>query len=299
MKHRIMENIEHCQICGHSEFTVYLELRDWFLTQEYFVICRCNHCDFHFTNPRPFGVDLNRYYQSEDYISHTTQKLSILNRMYLIARYIAVRSKFKRIVKLAKGKSILDIGCGTGELLNHFKNNGWQTMGIEPNEKARNFATSKYNLDIYEESEIKNIMPYSYDVITMWHVLEHVVDLNKRIEDIKRILKKGGTLFVALPNHRALDAKIYEKHWAAYDVTRHLYHFSRSTTKKLFEKHQLTVNEIIPMKQDAYYICLLSEKYKNGKINYLRGFLNGLRSNRYARKNNNEYSSLIYVIKNG
>jgi len=298
VKQTEMENIKYCQICGHSDFSVFLELKDWFLTQEQFVICRCNKCDFHFTNPSPIAADLNKYYESEDYISHTTKKSSILKTIYLIARHITLRSKFKRVSKLANGNSILDIGCGTGELLNHFKSKGWQATGIEPNEKAREFASQKYRLDVYDVPEIKEFQSQSYDVITMWHVLEHVEDLNGRIEEAKRLLTKGGTLFVALPNHRSLDAQVYGKYWAAYDVPRHLYHFSPDTSKILFEKHNLTVQEIVPMKIDAYYICMLSEKYKSGKVKYIKGFFDGFKSNRYALKNNMEYSSLIYVIKN-
>jgi 2-polyprenyl-3-methyl-5-hydroxy-6-metoxy-1,4-benzoquinol methylase len=193
--------------------------------------------------------------------------------------------------------NILDIGCGTGEFLNFMNRVGWKTTGIEPAASPREFAKQQYNLNIFDENELDNLPTGGFDVITLWHVLEHVPDLNNRIDQIKRLLTKDGLLVVALPNCESWDAVFYQEHWAAWDVPRHFYHFSKSTFSLLMKNNELDIFSIYPMKFDAFYISLLSEKYKQGKPNFLNAFFNGLRSNFSANQKGNNYSSLIYLIK--
>jgi 2-polyprenyl-3-methyl-5-hydroxy-6-metoxy-1,4-benzoquinol methylase len=293
-----MKEILKCPICGYEEFSEFLKLKDYFLTGEEFRILKCENCEFLFTNPQPEIENLQLYYQSDNYISHSGSKKGILNRYYHTGRNYAVKLKHNLVTKYASGSKVIDIGCGTGELLMQFKRNNWETYGIEPNGKARVIAREKNNIQVGEEEDLETLKSGTFDVVMMWHVLEHVADLNKKIRQVKKIMKKEGTFFVALPNCKSRDASIYGKYWAAYDVPRHLYHFTQNTTRTLFNNFQMDIEKIIPMKLDAYYISLLSEKYRNGKINWTRALINGFRSNRYARKNNTEYSSLIYVVKN-
>lgn len=293
-----MEQLNKCLICGSKVLKKFLLCKDHFLTKETFSIVECNNCGFRFTNPRPFSYNLNKYYKSEEYISHSNTKKGIINKIYQLVRNYTINKKFNLINNLGTGKSIIDIGCATGEFLNYFKKNNWKTIGIEPNENARNFAIRNFNLDIKDEDSIKEINNNSFDIITMWHVLEHVPLLNERISEIRRILKNDGYLIVAVPNCNSFDARIYKEFWAAYDVPRHLYHFTQSSVESLFKKHCLAIDKIIPMKFDSFYVSLLSEKYKTGKQNFHKAFFNGIKSNYFGRKNDNNYSSLIFVITN-
>jgi len=293
-----METIKQCNICESTEFTDFLEIQDYFLTKEKFNLIQCKKCKFVFVNPRPNVNKIALYYDSPSYISHSGSNKGIINWGYKKIRNFTHYNKYKLICKYSLGKTLLDIGCGSGELLYLFKKNKWDTLGIEPNDFARTFSRKQYGLNVFNENEIENISTSSKDVITMWHVLEHVHDLNKRLSDIKRILKKDGVIFIAVPNIESFDAKWYQKYWAAYDVPRHLYHFTPSTMGKLLIKHHFFIHEIIPMKFDSFYVSILSEKYKTGKNNLVKAFITGMQSNMKANNLNHAYSSLIYVVKN-
>ena len=174
------------------------------------------------------------------------------------------------------------------------KNDGWQTIGVEPSERAKSTAINKGISFVEQTSELEN---HSFDMISMWHVLEHVPDLDKQIKELKRLLKPTGTLIIAVPNFKSFDAKHYGKFWAAYDVPIHFWHFSKTAIKLLFEKEEMKLEKVLPMKFDSFYVSLLSEKYKSGKMNFVKAFFIGLQSN-WKAKNNFEYSSHIYILKN-
>ncbi len=288
--------IDRCQVCGESDFSLYLETRDYFLTQETFLLDKCNSCGFVFTNPVPVEEELSRYYDSPDYLSHETSSNNFTSLIYNILRNFNIRLKFSNINKFQKRGSILDIGCGTGELLHYFKNKGWEVSGIEPNPKAREFAIKAYQLPVYEEEKLDSFEENSFDVISMWHVLEHVPDLNGRMEQLRRLIKKEGTIFIALPNLASPDAEKYDKLWAGLDVPRHLYHFTEDSFLKLLKKHKMSLIKSTPLKLDAYYVSLLSEKYRENKLPYFAAFFSGLQSNRKARRSNN-YSSMVFAVK--
>lgn len=294
-----MEKIETCPVCGQKGFSLFMHCRDHFLSQEEFDLVSCNACGFRFTNPRPKPEKLAGYYKTDEYISHSATRKGLINKMYLIIRSITSRKKRKIIERYTKGRKILDIGCGTGEFLNECRNHGWITTGVEPDKNAASFARNTYSLKVHDESFLNGNAETEYDVITLWHVLEHVSDLNKRMEQISRLLSPDGMLLVALPNCDSKDARIYGPFWAAYDVPRHLYHFTKNTMSMLLEKHQFKVQHLLPMKLDAYYVCMLSEKYMHKRINFLRAMINGFLSNVHARKSNVNYSSQIFVCKRG
>ena len=163
---------------------------------------------------------------------------------------------------------------------------------MEPNEQARKRASEK-QVALYPD--IEEVQEQDFDAITLWHTLEHLPDLDTYITKLKTHLKQDGVILVAVPNFKALDAKIYKEHWAAYDVPRHLWHFSQGAIKEIFERHGLKVQQRIPLLFDAFYIALLSERYKSGRSRYVHAFFNGLRSN-LAAWSSSEYSSLLYVI---
>ena len=292
-----MEIIERCPICQNDKFEVAFETQDYFLTNEQFTIVNCSACGFRFTNPRPEPEKLSEYYKSEEYISHSNTKKGFVNKIYHFVRNHGHKSKYALINKFQKnGKSILDIGCATGEFLNFFKEKGWNVLGIEPGTNARKFAEENYKLDVYDEEKLGKLSDNSFDVVTMWHVLEHVPKLNERILELKRIVKDEGILVIAVPNCNSYDAVFYQKFWAAYDVPRHLYHFSTDTLKMLFKKHELSIIKIAPMKFDSFYVSLLSEKYKSKKPSFVKAFFRGILSNLKSGKNT-DYSSVIFVVK--
>lgn len=292
-----MEELFKCPICESNSFSIALIAKDYFFTQETFQIMKCNSCEFLFTNPRPNSAELNWYYQTDEYLSHDTTKKTGLSVIYSFFRNVSIKRKYSLISKIKFNGKILDIGCGTGEVLKYFNQKGWETLGIEPAETPRNFAVSEYGLSVFNENHLDKLQTASFDIITMWHVLEHVSDLNERISQVKRILKNDGTLIIAVPNSKSWDARHYKNYWAAWDLPRHLYHFSSVSIANLMSKHSLSIKKIQPLKFDSYYVSMLSEKYQSGKTNYVKSVLNGFRSNFSAKHHSGNYSSLIFQIK--
>lgn len=273
----------------------FLTVKDYSVSQETFDLVYDQQLDMLITTPQPSLENLGKYYESVDYISHTDSKRSLFEKAYHFVKTIALKNKLNLInsLQLDKG-SILDIGAGTGDFLSVAKNNGWHTIGVEPSEKAKAIAKKKGVSFVEDTSELGD---HSFDVISMWHVLEHVPNLENQIKELKRLLKPSGTLLIAVPNFKSFDAKHYGKFWAAYDVPIHFWHFSKTAIKILFEKETMKLVKVLPMKFDSFYVSLLSEKYKNGKMNYVNAFLVGLLSN-FKAKQNLEYSSHIYILKN-
>ncbi|CAM1341249.1 class I SAM-dependent methyltransferase [Tenacibaculum amylolyticum] len=270
----------------------YITTKDYSLTKEKFKLEYNKEFDLLVTNPIP--KNLGKYYQFDEYISHTDSKKSLLDKVYQTVRNYTLQKKLKLINSLqTKEKSILDIGCGTGDFLLTCKKDGWKTLGIEPNKKAQDISKTK-NLVIKET--IEELSNEKYDVITLWHVLEHVPNLIEYIHTLEKLLKEEGRLIIAVPNFKSYDAKHYKNYWAAFDVPRHLWHFSQKSISKLFSSVNMEVIKTLPMKFDSYYVSLLSEKYKRGYMNPFFSFFVGLWSN-FKAKQTNEYSSLIYIIK--
>ncbi|MCC9135673.1 class I SAM-dependent methyltransferase [Pontibacter silvestris] len=290
------ERLEQCPICGKQEFKNFLVVNDNAVSKESFVIVECENCTFKFTNPRPDEESLSKYYESEEYISHSNIKTGIINRAYHVVRSITTKQKVELINRYAHSKgSILDYGCGTGVFLGACKKDGWEIRGVEPNAKAREIASTETEEII--ASDLQDIEGEKFEVITLWHVLEHIHKLNETMDSILSLLQEDGTMIIAVPNADSHDAKQYKENWAAYDVPRHLYHFTQSTMKRFLKKHKMKLEEVLPMKFDAYYVSMLSEKHKDGKTNVINSVMNGYKSNSYAEKNGNDYSSLIFVAK--
>lgn len=292
-----MEKISNCPVCQHHSLSHYLSVKDYTVSQETFEIVNCKQCNFKFTNPRPALNVIGDYYKADSYISHTNTSKGLIAKLYHSVRKYTLKGKLELVNRLSpkKGK-LLDVGCGTGMFLNICRENGWNVAGIEPDSGARSIAESINQTKIQEEV-LSSFANEQFDVISMWHVLEHVHLLNETVEWLFNRLKDDGSLIIAVPNYESEDAKIYGEHWAAYDVPRHLYHFSQSTIKLLFEKKGFQLVETLPMKFDSFYVSMLSTKYQAGKINYLKALLDGLKSNLKASSNQHNYSSLIYIFK--
>ena len=294
-----MIHVTNCPVCGNQSFKNLFACEDYTVTHENFTLITCEQCQFVITSPRPTEQELGRYYLSEDYISHSNEAKSLIDKIYLQARNYTLAWKRRLILthsNRAENK-LLDYGCGTGAFIQATTKDNWQSFGVEPSPEAREEAKKVTQSPVYKS--LDEIANQSFDVITLWHVLEHVPDLNELLQKLKSNLSDNGTMFIAVPNHLSWDGKNYREHWAGYDVPRHLWHFSDQTMKQLVENNGLKLQEIIPMKLDSFYISLLSEKYKKGKTTILgmvTAFINGLKSNMLASKSR-QYSSLIYIVR--
>ena len=270
----------------------YLKTKDYFHTQESFDLIYNPDLDMLATNPQP--KDLDVYYPSDSYISHNDQQKSLIDKIYKYIKNYSLNKKLHLIDSLnTEHKNLLDIGAGTGDFVKKMISTSWNAQGIEPNIEARKLAQNK-NIQLHKD--FKPVEDNRYDVITLWHVLEHLPNLEDQIIKITSLLKTNGYLIVAVPNYKSYDAQHYQQFWAAYDTPRHLWHFSRNSIHQLFSNHNMELVQIKPMYFDSFYVSLLSEKYKSGKNNYLKGFMLGLISNVKAIYTK-EYSSLIYILR--
>jgi len=276
----------------------HIVVEDYSVSGEKFQLIHNEEFDYLETKPKPSIDKLPDYYKSEDYISHTNSKRNVFEKVYHRIREVSLKRKLKLINSFnTDEKKLLDIGCGTGAFLKAAQNNNWSISGIEPDEKARAIANEITNKSVYNTSQLIKFEDQSFDVITLWHVLEHLPNLEEEIFTLKKLLKPNGRLIIAVPNYKSYDATYYKNFWAAYDVPRHLWHFSQTSIKRLFQKVDMKVIKTLPMIFDAFYVSLLSEKYKNKSMNPVWAFFVGLRSN-IKGKRSGEYSSLIYIIKN-
>jgi len=270
----------------------YLKTKDHSVTGEEFELVYHSEFDMLITKPQP--PDLDKYYRSEAYISHTDSSRSLLDKIYQGVKKLSLFLKVRLISRYGKDdKSLLDVGAGTGDFLFAASQKGWTIAGVEPNWGARGKASEK---EVNLSEDLESVMGRKYKVITLWHVLEHLPDLENQILKIMSILEEEGTIVVAVPNYRSHDANFYKEFWAAYDVPRHLWHFSRESIVKLFSKYGMEVVDTRPLFFDSFYVSILSEKYKGGKLGFIKGFFRGLFSN-LAALFTREYSSLIYIIE--
>ncbi len=289
---------DKCPCCGSSRISFVLKAIDHTVSKEEFEIWECSDCSLRFTQNVPSAEEIGAYYKSEDYISHSDSKKGLINSLYHKVRKITLKGK-KHLIEKYTGKkqgSLLDIGAGTGAFLNTMKEAGWNVTGLEPDETARLNAKQNYNLELQQLEQFQNQQTNAYDAITMWHVLEHVHDLHGYMKKLHAIIKPGGRIFIAVPDYTSYDAEVYGAAWAAYDVPRHLYHFSPKSMRVLLEKFNLKLQEIKPMWFDSYYVSMLSQQYKNGKGNVVAAFFRGAVSNFKALFDKEKCSSVIYVI---
>jgi 2-polyprenyl-3-methyl-5-hydroxy-6-metoxy-1,4-benzoquinol methylase len=292
------ELLNECPACGNPQSNKTLEVEDFTVSRESFSLVKCSSCQLLFTNPRPVEAEIGTYYRSEEYISHTNSRKGLLNGVYQWARGRAIASKIGLIESLnSSPRSLLDYGCGTGEFLAAAKKKGWICAGLEPDDGARKQAKSNHGLNVELPDKLWDLPEGQFGVITLWHVLEHVHRLNETVHQLIRCLSSQGRLLIAVPNCLSHESRHYGSYWAAYDVPRHLYHFSRTPMLKLMEKYGLELEKVKPLFFDPFYISLLSEKYKTGKSNPMAAAWQGLQTTFAGRKNLDENSSLLYVFK--
>ena len=286
-----------CPVCNSSDINPLLTVKDHSVSKEEFVVWQCANCHLRFTQSVPNEASIGPYYQSTDYISHSNTSEGLINKLYQRVRNYTLNQKANLIIgeTVSKG-NLLDLGAGIGAFLSTMKLKGWETTGIEPDEGARQQAKSLFNIDLEATGRLQQLREASFDAITLWHVLEHVHELHPYIQKLSSLLKPTGKLFIAVPNYQSLDASVYKTYWAAYDVPRHLYHFSPRSIEVLMQRHALKLIDKRPMWFDSFYISLLSSKYKNGKTNWLGAGVAGLRSNLKTLVNKDYCSSIVYIF---
>lgn len=285
-----------CPWCESEKTQIHLWLKDEFLTKEDFQIHECKQCGLLFTEPHPPKEKIGEYYKSEEYYSHQENTKGFIPKLYESVKSINLKKKCRMAPEGMICGKVLDIGCGVGDFLHQMEKEGWSGTGAEPSEDAKNIARKRIKGQIVSPDELPDLPDQSYDLITMWHVLEHVDDLKWEIGQLERLLKQGGRLVLALPNFKSFDAEHYKQYWAAYDVPRHLYHFCKQSITNIFKYSQLKQIGTDKIIWDAYYISYLSEKYQNHTIPLVKGAIRGLQSNCKARKSG-QWSSLVYVFE--
>jgi 2-polyprenyl-3-methyl-5-hydroxy-6-metoxy-1,4-benzoquinol methylase len=293
-----MIHYTNCPICSSENITLQLTAKDHTVSQKDFAVWHCTNCTARFTQDVPEQNAIGPYYQSDNYISHSDTKKGFINTLYHLVRKRTLDKKKALIIDqvgMMKGE-LLDIGCGTGAFLNTMKTAGWGITGLEPDETARKKAMELYSINPQSPEKLFELKPASYHAITMWHVLEHVHELHAYIKQLEKLLTPQGKIFIAVPNYTSKDADIYKQYWAAYDVPRHLYHFSPVSMEHLLKTYNLKITTLKPMWYDSFYVSMLSEKCKNGKGNIVKAFWNGIISNLKAMGDKTKCSSLIYVI---
>ena len=295
MKHDEKMN-NKCPWCGSGKAQINLWLKDEFLTKEDFHICECLNCGLLYTMPRPDKEKIGAYYKSEAYYSHQENKKGFIPKVYERVKSINLKHKYRLATNGMQPGKLLDIGCGVGDFLHTAEMHGWECIGVEPSEDAKTIAQKRMKGTIITSEELESFPDGAFDVITMWHVLEHVDDLKWQVAQLQRLVKPSGRVVIAVPNYKSYDGQYYKEHWAAYDVPRHLNHFNRITLSKIFKTSGLELVKMDKLKWDAYYISYLSEQYRHHSLPLVRGLYRGFISNCKARRSG-EWSSLVYVFE--
>ncbi len=291
-------HLSKCPACSAAAISQLISAIDYTVSSQPFEIWHCNNCKLRFTQNIPDIKHIGPYYQSSNYVSHSDTKEGLINRLYHLVRNFTLHSKQHLIQKVTKKSvgSLLDIGAGTGAFAKKMKSKGWKVIGLEPDSAARNLAIQNHSLALNEPEAINHLEANSFDAITLWHVLEHVHDLSGYWNHFKNLIAPDGKLVIAVPNYTSYDAKHYQQFWAAYDVPRHLYHFSPNSIEQIANTNGFDLVKCNPMWFDSFYVSLLSEQYKSGKSNMIKAFSIGLLSNLKALFNHKKCSSVIYIF---
>jgi len=287
----------NCPLCNSSQTRYHISCKDHLVSDETFDLVQCTDCGLVFTQNAPKPDEIGRYYESLNYISHSDTKKGLTARLYHLARQVMLPAKRKTVQNFT-GKTtgtLLDYGSGTGYFIRHMADYGWETQGIEIDKGAREYAKEWTHLPVDSPETLAALPDNHFDVITLWHVLEHVHDLTGTLSQFNRILKNGGHLVIALPNYTSTDAQHYKENWAAYDVPRHLWHFAPKTVKTILSDNGFQLDALKPLPLDAFYISMLSEKYQGHSLALFRGIIHGFQSWLKSLRDQERSSSLTYI----
>ncbi len=292
-----MENISICPVCGQNNFSKILSCKDYVALGNMFDIQSCINCTLVFTSPRPGVNEIEPYYKSEMYISHASTKKGLIYILYDLVRNFSIKQKISLIKRNNTNGKLMDLGCGLGSFLKGVVDDKtFDAIGVDISDDAVKYVKKTFNLDIINESQLDDLANYSFDIITQWHVLEHVHLLNNRMKQLHNLLAPNGTMYIAVPNSNSWDAKHYKQYWDGFDVPRHLYHFNQKSFGMLMQNHGFKIIKTHAMWFDAPYISMRSETHKGHSFPFIMGAISGLRST-FSALFSGEYSSLLYVVK--
>ena len=291
--------ITTCPLCGGRHLESMMTCTDFYTSNEQFELHRCSDCGFLFTQHAPAEAEMGRYYETPDYISHTDTRKGIVNTLYHWIRSYMLGRKARLVIKEShsRGGKLLDIGTGTGYFPHAMHQRGWQVEAVEKSPQARAFASEHFGLEVKSGEALAQYAPGSFNAITLWHVMEHLEPLHEMWESFRRLLTEQGVLIIAVPNCSSFDAHRYGPYWAAYDVPRHLWHFTPSTIQQLASAHGFIMASRYPMPFDAFYVSMLSEKYRHRSFPFLRGLYAGMLAWFASLGSKDRSSSLIYVFR--
>lgn len=291
--------LKSCPLCSSTHVKHSITCTDFYVSGEQFELFKCGNCGFVFTQGFPVGAHMDRYYDASEYISHSDTKKGIVNSIYHQVRKHMLNKKARLVnkeVNNSMGK-LLDIGTGTGYFPHAMRKYGWKVEAVEKNEKARSYGRKKFGLEIREEDALNRFSPGTFKVITLWHVMEHMEHLGKTWGTLNELLSADGILVIAVPNNASYDAGKYKEYWAAYDVPRHVWHFTPATIEKMGKKCGFTLSAKYPMPFDAFYVSMLSEKYKGNQFAFVKGTFVGIWAWFLSLLDKEKSSSMIYVFR--
>lgn len=291
--------ITTCPLCGGTRLEPALTCVDHCASGEAFHLCRCHDCGFLFTQDFPAADEIGRYYETPAYVPHSDTRKGLVNKLYHSVRSHMLKRKARLVAREAHRDTgrLLDIGTGTGYFPALMLRRGWQVDAVEKNDGARRFAKEHFGLDVLPEQALQTLDAESYDVITLWHVMEHIEPLNELWQRLNTLLAPKGVLVVAVPNASSFDADRYGAYWAAYDVPRHLWHFTSGTMQRFGTKHGFILAGRYPMPFDAFYVSMLTERYMHHTLPFVRGMMAGTMAWLASLVRKERSSSMIYVFR--
>ncbi|MCS6967376.1 MAG: class I SAM-dependent methyltransferase [Cytophagales bacterium] len=287
-----------CPDCEGENFAPFYTCRDYLVSGELFALGKCRSCGMVVTLQPPSPEEMPKYYQSENYISHSDLQRGLFFKTYHFVRKVMLGAKRKLVIQ-ATGKekgNLLDWGCGTGYFLNAMQQAGWQVQGIEVSDQARAYAREKFGVPVVSPAEIVHLPSHHYHCVTFWHVLEHLHHLENTLAELKRLLAPGGIAVIALPNQQSYDAWYYGRYWAAWDVPRHLWHFAPPHIERLMNAAGFRLYHKQPLPFDSFYVALLSEKYRGKRLGVINAMVQGLISFLQGYYQVNRASSIVYLF---
>ncbi len=266
-----------------------MKIKDWFLSKEDFEVKEVSEGILQTQN---IPSNISKYYESDAYLSHTNAKKSIIGILYAVIQKMNLNYKYKMISNYSRNGKLLDYGCGNGVFLQYMNVKGFEVKGFEPNEVARNQA-KEFGITLIDSLETDE----RFDVITLFHVLEHISNPKEILQKLKSLLNENGKLIIAVPNYKSFDAKYYKEFWAAYDVPRHIFHYSKNGAIQFFRKNNFYLDKIYPLPFDSFFIAMMSANYQQSILQKMLFPVIGSISNLKAMKTGN-WSSLVYILKN-
>lgn len=293
------QDFDPCPICGASGQTPYANCTDFMVSKESYYLLRCPSCGVVYTLDPPSENELRRYDKLSLKLKLGDAPKSLMEKLYYHVRARMLRKKAKIIETYAyrTSGSLLNYGAKTGYFSHRMERRGWKVTSLERYHEERLFSLEMFHHRMMDMSELDKLHAGTFDVITMWHVFEHMHHPHELLDRFYELLRPGGVLVMACPNIRSTDAMYYGPYWAAYDVPRHLWHFDPVSLAQLLHRHGFTLMHHERMPFDSFYISILSEKHMRHKMAFLRGMWEGLRSWRISITHRGKSSSLIYVFR--